>query len=217
MKAFLQNEIQLFFSRKNYLVWIVGALAVVFAYRFYYVTQYENYAQTVLEELEENAKDITIWESEYQRQCMELWGDNSAEKFAHASLLLNAWKQYEQTNIRLRYYWEQAWDENGIRRTVLEEDENLIAIEELGEEVEYTGIFRGSVADWRARMLLHKAYQQSGTEEPVCPVVPQAAWLWKEAFSGNSVLFLIFTVLIILLRGRMNLNMQLVTDYTSCQ
>ena len=97
MKAFLQNEIQLFFSRKNYLVWIVGALAVVFAYRFYYVTQYENYAQTVLEELEENAKDITIWESEYQRQCMELWGDNSAEKFAHASLLLNAWKQYEQT------------------------------------------------------------------------------------------------------------------------
>ena len=87
MKAFLQNEIQLFFSRKNYLVWIVGALAVVFAYRFYYVTQYENYAQTVLEELEENAKDITIWESEYQRQCMELWGDNSAEKFAHASLL----------------------------------------------------------------------------------------------------------------------------------
>ena len=199
MKAFLQNEIQLFFSRKNYLVWIVGALAVVFAYRFYYVTQYENYAQTVLEELEENAKDITIWESEYQRQCMELWGDNSAEKFAHASLLLNAWKQYEQTNIRLRYYWEQAWDENGIRRTVLEEDENLIAIEELGEEVEYTGIFRGSVADWRARMLLHKAYQQSGTEEPVCPVVPQAAWLWKEAFSGNSVLFLIFTVLIILL------------------
>ena len=48
-------------------------------------------------------------------------------------------------------------------------------------------------------MLLHKAYQQSGTEEPVCPVVPQAAWLWKEAFSGNSVLFLIFTVLIILL------------------
>ena len=55
MKAFLQNEIQLFFSRKNYLVWIVGALAVVFAYRFYYVTQYENYAQTVLEELEENA------------------------------------------------------------------------------------------------------------------------------------------------------------------
>ena len=56
MKAFLQNEIQLFFSRKNYLVWIVGALAVVFAYRFYYVTQYENYAQTVLEELEENAK-----------------------------------------------------------------------------------------------------------------------------------------------------------------
>ena len=121
-------------------------------------------------------------------------GDNSAEKFAHASLLLNAWKQYEQTNIRLRYYWEQAWDENGIRRTVLEEDENLIAIEELGEEVEYTGIFRGSVADWRARMLLHKAYQQSGTEEPVCPVVPQAAWLWKEAFSGNSVLFLIFTV-----------------------
>ena len=199
MKAFLQNEIQLFFSRKNYLVWIVGALAVVFAYRFYYVTQYENYAQTVLEELEENAKDITIWESEYKRQCMELWGDNSAEKFAHASLLLNAWKQYEQTNIRLRYYWEQAWDENGIRRTVLEEDENLIAIEELGEEVEYTGIFRGSVADWRARMLLHKAYQQSGTEEPVCPVVPQAAWLWKEAFSGNSVLFLIFTVLIILL------------------
>ena len=199
MKAFLQNEIQLFFDRKNYLVWIVGALAVVFAYRFYYVTQYENYAQTVLEELEENAKDITIWESEYQRQCMELWGDNSAEKFAHASLLLNAWKQYEQTNIRLRYYWEQAWDEKGIRRTVLEEDENLIAIEELGEEVEYTGIFRGSVADWRARMLLHKAYQQSGTEEPVCPVVPQAAWLWKEAFSGNSVLFLIFTVLIILL------------------
>ena len=99
----------------------------------------------------------------------------------------------------MRYYWEQAWDENGIRRTVLEEDENLIAIEELGEEVEYTGIFRGSVADWRARMLLHKAYQQSGTEEPVCPVVPQAAWLWKEAFSGNSVLFLIFTVLIILL------------------
>lgn len=76
--------------------------------------------------------------------------------------MLNAWKQYEQTNIRLRYYWEQAWDENGIRRTVLEEDENLIAIEELGEEVEYTGIFRGSVADWRARMLLHKAYQQSG-------------------------------------------------------
>ena len=143
MKAFLQNEIQLFFGRKNYLVWIVGALAVVFAYRFYYVTQYENYAQTVLEELEENAKDITIWESEYQRQCMELWGDNSAEKFAHASLLLNAWKQYEQTNIRLRYYWEQAWDEKGIRRTVLEEDENLIAIEELGEEVEYTGIFRG--------------------------------------------------------------------------
>lgn len=199
MKAFLQNEIRLFFSRKNYLVWIVGVLAVVFAYRLYYVTQYENYAQTVLEELEENAKDITIWESEYQRQCMELWGDNSAEKFAHASLLLNAWKQYEQTNIRLRYYWEQAWDENGIRRTVLEEDENLIAIEELGEEVEYTGIFRGSVADWRARMLLHKAYQQSGTEEPVCPVVPQAAWLWKEAFSGNSVLFLIFTVLIILL------------------
>ena len=65
---------------------------------------------------------------------MELWGDNSAEKFAHASLLLNAWKQYEQTNIRLRYYWEQAWDENGIRRTVLEEDENLIAIEELGQE-----------------------------------------------------------------------------------
>ena len=120
-------------------------------------------------------------------------------KRQHASLLLNAWKQYEQTNIRLRYYWEQAWDENGIRRTVLEEDENLIAIEELGEEVEYTGIFRGSVADWRARMLLHKAYQQSGTEEPVCPVVPQAAWLWKEAFSGNSVLFLIFTVLIILL------------------
>ena len=154
MKAFLQNEIRLFFSRKNYLVWIVGVLAVVFAYRLYYVTQYENYAQTVLEELEENAKDITIWESEYQRQCMELWGDNSAEKFAHASLLLNAWKQYEQTNIRLR---------------------------------------------WRARMLLHKAYQQSGTEEPVCPVVPQAAWLWKEAFSGNSVLFLIFTVLIILL------------------
>ena len=145
MKAFLQNEIRLFFSRKNYLVWIVGVLAVVFAYRLYYVTQYENYAQTVLEELEENAKDITIWESEYQRQCMELWGDNSAEKFAHASLLLNAWKQYEQTNIRLRYYWEQAWDENGI------------------------------------------------------PVVPQAAWLWKEAFSGNSVLFLIFTVLIILL------------------
>ena len=127
MKAFLQNEIRLFFSRKNYLVWIVGVLAVVFAYRLYYVTQYENYAQTVLEELEENAKDITIWESEYQRQCMELWGDNSAEKFAHASLLLNAWKQYEQTNIRLRYYWEQAWDENGIRRTVLEEDENLIA------------------------------------------------------------------------------------------
>ena len=41
---------------------------------------------------------------------MELWGDNSAEKFAHASLLLNAWKQYEQTNIRLRYYWEQARD-----------------------------------------------------------------------------------------------------------
>ena len=29
--------------------------------------------------------------------------------------------------------------------------------------------------------------------------MPQAAWLWKEAFSGNSVLFLIFTVLIILL------------------
>ena len=73
MKAFLQNEIRLFFSRKNYLVWIVGVLAVVFAYRLYYVTQYENYAQTVLEELEENAKDITIWESEYQRQCMELW------------------------------------------------------------------------------------------------------------------------------------------------
>lgn len=67
MKAFLQNEIRLFFSRKNYLVWIVGVLAVVFAYRLYYVTQYENYAQTVLEELEENAKDITIWESEYQR------------------------------------------------------------------------------------------------------------------------------------------------------
>ena len=166
------------------------------------ITQIKGVDSTVREttvELEENAKDITIWESEYQRQCMELWGDNSAEKFAHASLLLNAWKQYEQTNIRLRYYWEQAWDENGIRRTVLEEDENLIAIEELGEEVEYTGIFRGSVADWRARMLLHKAYQQSGTEEPVCPVVPQAAWLWKEAFSGNSVLFLIFTVLIILL------------------
>ena len=87
MKAFLQNEIRLFFSRKNYLVWIVGVLAVVFAYRLYYVTQYENYAQTVLEELEENAKDITIWESEYQRQCMELWGDNSAEKFAHASFI----------------------------------------------------------------------------------------------------------------------------------
>ena len=85
MKAFLQNEIRLFFSRKNYLVWIVGVLAVVFAYRLYYVTQYENYAQTVLEELEENAKDITIWESEYQRQCMELWGDNSAEKFAHGN------------------------------------------------------------------------------------------------------------------------------------
>lgn len=29
MKAFLQNEIRLFFSRKNYLVWIVGVLAVV--------------------------------------------------------------------------------------------------------------------------------------------------------------------------------------------
>ena len=87
--------------------------------------------------------------------------------------------------------------------------------------MEYTGIFRGSVADWRARMLLHKAYQQSGTEEPVCPVVPQAAWLWKEAFSGNSVLFLIFTVFdyfaAFLMRGRMNLNMQLVTDFTSCQ
>ena len=49
MKAFLQNEIRLFFSRKNYLVWIVGVLAVVFAYRLYYVTQYENYAQTVLD------------------------------------------------------------------------------------------------------------------------------------------------------------------------
>ena len=61
MKAFLQNEIRLFFSRKNYLVWIVGVLAVVFAYRLYYVTQYENYAQTVLEELEENAKDIAAW------------------------------------------------------------------------------------------------------------------------------------------------------------
>ena len=38
MKVFLQNEIRLFFSRKNYLVWIAGALAVVFAYRLYYVT-----------------------------------------------------------------------------------------------------------------------------------------------------------------------------------
>lgn len=117
---------------------------------------------------------------------MELWGDNSAEKFAHASLLLNAWKQYEQTNIRLRYYWEQAWDENGIRRTVLEEDENLIAIEELGEEVEYTGIFRGSVADWRARMLLHKAYQQSrnrGTGLSGCAsgcMVMERGFFWKQ-------------------------------------
>ena len=72
MKAFLQNEIRLFFSRKNYLVWIVGVLAVVFAYRLYYVTQYENYAQTVLEELDRGERCFhrrDFPEHAYRRWC----------------------------------------------------------------------------------------------------------------------------------------------------
>ena len=120
MKTFLQNEIRLSLSREK-LPGLDCGLWRLFAYRLYYVTQYENYAQTVLEELEENAKDITIWESEYQRQCMELWGDNSAEKF-YARLLLNAWKQLQNRPIFGCVVGNRLGMMRMNFRTVLEED-----------------------------------------------------------------------------------------------
>lgn len=133
----------------------------------------------------------------FEAQQMET--DQTSVELAKTELLLNVWKQYEQANIRLMYYWGGEADEKSIRAAMIREDENLVAIEDIGEEVAYTNIFRGTFEDWKKRMLLHEAYEAAGVDEPVCPVVPTGMYLLKDAFSGGSLVFLIFIVMVVLL------------------
>lgn len=229
MKAFIRNEIKLFWDRKNKTVCVMGILAVVLTFYFQYVPAFQNYPEEVFEELNENTKDIAIWLSYYENREIVLSGkgvtslklgeeyaglemepfltgfeeqqmetEQISVELAETELLLNVWKQYEQTNIRLMYYWGGMADEKSIRAAMIREDENLAAIEEIGEEVAYTNVFRGTFEDWKKRMLLHEAYEAAGVEEPVCPIVPSGLYLLKEAFSGSSLVSLIFIVMIVL-------------------
>lgn len=229
MKAFIRNEIKLFWDRKNKTVCVMGILAVVLTFYFQYVPAFQNYPEEVFEELNENTKDIAIWLSYYENREIVLSGKGATSlklgeeyaglemepfltgfeeqqmeteqisvELAETELLLNVWKQYEQTNIRLMYYWGGMADEKSIRAAMIREDENLAAIEEIGEEVAYTNVFRGTFEDWKKRMLLHEAYEAAGVEEPVCPIVPSGLYLLKEAFSGSSLVSLIFIVMIVL-------------------
>lgn len=202
MKGLIKNEILLFFSRKNKIVWLLGTAVVVLIFYFYYVPQYENYPQVMMAELSENAKDIAIWTAEYQYECTALSqrkdAEQTSQELARAELLLELWKDYEQANIRLMYYWSDEPDENGIRMALTGMDDELTAIREIGKEVEATNIFRGTFEDWEKRMLLHKAYRAAKVDEPICPIVPQGLYLMKDAFSGSSLVFLTFIVMIIL-------------------
>lgn len=229
MRAFIRNEIKLFWDRKNKTVCIMGILAVVLIFYFQYVPAFQNYPEEVFEELNENTKDIAIWLSYYENREIVLSGERTtslkpgeedagmetksflagfeekqmeteqmSEELAKTELLLNVWKQYEQANIRLMYYWGGEADEKSIRAAMIREDENLAAIEGIGEEVAYTNVFRGTFEDWKKRMLLHEAYEAAGVEEPVCPIVPSGLYLLKEAFSGNSPMSLIFIVMLVL-------------------
>ena len=74
------------------------------------------------------------------------------------------------------------------------EDENLIAIEELGEEVEYTGIFRGSVADWRHVCCYIKHISRAEQRNRSVRLCLRLHGYGKRLFLETVYYFLIFTV-----------------------
>lgn len=195
----IRNEIRLFFSKRNVLVWICAAAALLFIYQFYYIRNYENYGRMKQEEILAQAETVDLAVMRYQ-DWLDYYQENEpdSEKIAPIKELLSIWQiSRAERNLMADYWGNWETREDVIRQMDTQMDERLI---DAPDDYDYMGtvLYRGSRREWKQRLMLSDAYEAAGEKRPVNELTPDGSYVLWDALGGVGVVFLIFAVLILI-------------------
>lgn len=198
MLGLWKNELRFFFSRRNLLVFLAVLLAVPFVFYASLCKSAENWEAETSESILKQSEYAQIYINNYENKIAYYEvKEPESEKLSDMKEVLQLWKTYNAENNLLADYWQNPdkWEDE-IRTLTRQTDELLSDASDLSEEEEYA-LYRQTKRDWNQRMLLHNAYEESGTDEPLNPAEPTGAYALYQTLSGYHLIFLLLIVLIV--------------------
>lgn len=200
MGRLVYNEIKLFFSKKNIIVAIIGAILMVVSFQLSYIKAYDEYAESYQNKLQEEVDNATVWSARYTRRLERLLEEYPGhEAIPEAEMTAKVWKNNLYYLKYLQILWQRP-EENKveIKKAEKQMDDNLILIHDQNIETGITGLYRFDQRDWNNRILIRDSYENAKSEEPLIPIKPDGAYVLSNALSGTSIPYLIIIILMIL-------------------
>lgn len=201
MTGLVKNEIKMFFSRKNIILFIISCIIVIIIFRITYERQYQKYPQQRLQELSNEIDNATVWSARYTRRLERLKEEFPGHiKTPEAELIDQAWKDHLRNLTTLSFLWKgPVENKEKIIRVEERLDENLIEVNKMQIETGVTRLYRDTERDWNKRMLLLDKYKDSGLELEVNPLKPTVMYLLNDSINGRSYISLLIIGLVVLL------------------
>ncbi len=192
MLGLWKNELRFFFSRRNLLVFLAVLIAVPFVFYASLCKSAENWEAETSESILKQSEYAQIYINNYENKITYYEAkEPESEKLSDMKEVLQLWKTYNAENNLLADYWQNPDKrEDEIRTLTRQTDELLSDAPDLSEEEEYA-LYRQTKRDWNQRMLLHNAYEESGTDEPVNPAEPTGAYALYQVLSGYHLIFFV--------------------------
>lgn len=195
----IRNEIHMFLNVKNIVVLLAAVLITVGIYQLKYIGDYHSYEKEQQEIILNNQENVTTIVTKYKKR-IEFYEENKKDddRLDELNQMYTIWLFFQSYSNRMAEYWK-----NGERHA-----EDLLALSkeldtqlldasetiDLGEDI----LYRGTKREWNQRMLLHQAYDKSGTVEPINEKKPTGAYVLMDALSGNTVFFLLLILLLLI-------------------
>lgn len=202
MKNLIKNNMLQCLKKRNIIIFVLACISVIFIFKFYYETQYENYSLIMANEIQEEIQKAEINYHSVENRLNSLKENQmDSSTINKYEAILSSWQQEADYANYLRVLWlsdKTYGNETEILNTLEKRDVNafnVIIDDKL--ILDYSGMYRSEYRDLLNRKKLSEAYSFSNTNSYANPITPTGAYLLSEGLNGfNPMMILILLCLI---------------------
>ncbi|MBS6195825.1 MAG: ABC transporter permease [Clostridiales bacterium] len=194
----IRNEIKLFLSRKNILLFLAALAAVFSLYMFRYEKVYREYPGEQMEKTAIRLDNLTYFNTLYGNRVAYLEAYEPENERLEA--ISRSAEIFSSLEALCRMEWEcwENWEEQEemLRKLQRQQDDKLVNAPDKIDPGEGT-LFNSTRQEWNQRMLLHDAYEKAGVLEPVNKAEPTGAYAVYQGLDGTGIVFLVLALLVV--------------------